>query len=88
MTAIRQEYPAVPILGAHMSISGGYFRAVEIARDCGCDCAHSGERHPRIGGPARQCRSDRGRRDDLWHDRNDRHRRAAQKRVGGPAARL
>ena len=30
--------PAAPILGAHMSISGGYFRAVEIARECGCEC--------------------------------------------------
>ncbi len=28
----------MPILGAHMSIAGGYFRAVELARDCGCDC--------------------------------------------------
>jgi deoxyribonuclease-4 len=26
------------ILGAHMSIAGGYFRAVERARHCGCDC--------------------------------------------------
>lgn len=26
------------ILGAHMSIAGGYYRAVEIARRCGCDC--------------------------------------------------
>lgn len=25
-------------LGAHMSIAGGYYRAVEIAQDCGCDC--------------------------------------------------
>lgn len=28
----------MPILGAHMSIAGGYFRAVEIAHRCGCDC--------------------------------------------------
>lgn len=28
----------MPILGAHMSIAGGYYRAVEIARGCGCDC--------------------------------------------------
>lgn len=28
----------MPILGAHMSIAGGYYRAVEIARACGCDC--------------------------------------------------
>lgn len=26
------------ILGAHMSIAGGYYKAVEIAHDCGCDC--------------------------------------------------
>jgi deoxyribonuclease IV len=26
------------ILGAHMSIAGGYHKAVEIARRCGCDC--------------------------------------------------
>jgi deoxyribonuclease-4 len=29
---------AVPILGAHMSIAGGYYKAVEIAQRCGCDC--------------------------------------------------
>jgi deoxyribonuclease-4 len=28
----------MPILGAHQSISGGYFRAAELARDCGCQC--------------------------------------------------
>jgi deoxyribonuclease IV len=28
----------MPILGAHMSIAGGYYKAVEIARRCGCDC--------------------------------------------------
>lgn len=28
----------MPILGAHMSISGGYFRAVEHAQRAGCDC--------------------------------------------------
>ena len=26
------------ILGAHMSIAGGYYRAVEIAHQCKCDC--------------------------------------------------
>ena len=26
------------ILGAHMSIAGGYYRAVEAAHRCGCDC--------------------------------------------------
>ncbi|MFP6612049.1 MAG: deoxyribonuclease IV [Pirellulales bacterium] len=26
------------ILGAHMSIAGGYYRSVEVARDCNCDC--------------------------------------------------
>jgi deoxyribonuclease IV len=30
--------PQRPILGAHESIAGGYFRAVETARDYGCDC--------------------------------------------------
>lgn len=29
---------AVPLLGAHMSIAGGYYKAVDIAADCGCDC--------------------------------------------------
>jgi deoxyribonuclease-4 len=28
----------MPILGAHMSISGGHFKAVEAARRCNCDC--------------------------------------------------
>lgn len=28
----------MPILGAHMSIAGGYFRAVEKAHSAGCDC--------------------------------------------------
>ncbi|MGD9649075.1 MAG: deoxyribonuclease IV [Pirellulales bacterium] len=28
----------MPILGAHMSIAGGYYRAVEIAHAAGCDC--------------------------------------------------
>ncbi len=28
----------MPILGAHESIAGGYYRAVEIAAECGCDC--------------------------------------------------
>ena len=26
------------ILGAHMSMAGGYYKAVEIAARCGCDC--------------------------------------------------
>jgi deoxyribonuclease-4 len=26
------------ILGSHMSIAGGYYKAVERGRDCGCDC--------------------------------------------------
>jgi deoxyribonuclease-4 len=29
---------AMAILGAHMSIAGGYYKAVEIAQRCGCDC--------------------------------------------------
>ncbi len=28
----------MPILGAHMSIAGGYYRAVELAAAAGCDC--------------------------------------------------
>jgi deoxyribonuclease-4 len=28
----------MPILGTHQSIAGGYYRAAEIARQCGCDC--------------------------------------------------
>ena len=28
----------MPILGAHQSIAGGYYKAAEAARDCGCDC--------------------------------------------------
>ncbi len=28
----------MPILGAHQSIAGGYYRAPQIARECGCDC--------------------------------------------------
>jgi deoxyribonuclease-4 len=28
----------MPTLGAHQSIAGGYFRASERARDCGCEC--------------------------------------------------
>lgn len=29
---------APPILGAHESIAGGYYKSVEIAKRCGCDC--------------------------------------------------
>jgi deoxyribonuclease-4 len=28
----------MPILGAHQSIAGGYYRAAEFAHRCGCDC--------------------------------------------------
>ncbi len=28
----------MPILGAHQSIAGGYYRAAELARQVGCDC--------------------------------------------------
>ncbi len=28
----------MPLLGAHMSIAGGYYKAVEAAREAGCDC--------------------------------------------------
>jgi deoxyribonuclease-4 len=30
--------PSTPPLGAHRSIAGGYYRAVESAGACGCDC--------------------------------------------------
>ncbi len=29
---------SMPILGAHQSIAGGYFRAAELAHEIGCDC--------------------------------------------------
>ncbi len=29
---------ATPILGAHQSIAGGYYRAAELAQECGCRC--------------------------------------------------
>ncbi|HVA50252.1 MAG TPA: deoxyribonuclease IV [Pirellulales bacterium] len=28
----------MPILGSHTSIAGGYYKAIEIAHRCGCDC--------------------------------------------------
>src|SRR5215471_20846243 len=28
----------MPILGAHQSIAGGYYRAAELAAEIGCDC--------------------------------------------------
>jgi deoxyribonuclease-4 len=28
----------MPILGSHTSIAGGYYKAIEIAQRCGCDC--------------------------------------------------
>src|SRR6185369_15776354 len=28
----------MPILGAHQSIAGGYYKAVELAYERGCDC--------------------------------------------------
>src|SRR5262245_13718807 len=28
----------LPPLGAHMSIAGGYYKAVELAKQAGCDC--------------------------------------------------
>jgi deoxyribonuclease IV len=28
----------LPLLGAHQSIAGGYYKAVEIAAECGCQC--------------------------------------------------
>jgi deoxyribonuclease IV len=34
----RRRRARLAILGAHMSIAGGYFRAVELAHENGCDC--------------------------------------------------
>jgi deoxyribonuclease IV len=34
----RAKLPAMPILGSHTSIAGGYHKAIEIAQRCGCDC--------------------------------------------------
>ena len=28
----------MPILGAHMSIAGGYYKAIDSGLECGCDC--------------------------------------------------
>jgi deoxyribonuclease IV len=28
----------MPILGAHESIAGGYYKAVDLAAEIGCDC--------------------------------------------------
>ncbi len=28
----------MPILGAHMSIAGGYYKAIDAGKECGCDC--------------------------------------------------
>ena len=30
--------PPMPILGSHLSIAGGYYKAVDAARAVGCDC--------------------------------------------------
>jgi deoxyribonuclease-4 len=37
-TFVRKDSSSMPILGAHMSAAGGCYRAVEIAKECGCDC--------------------------------------------------
>jgi deoxyribonuclease IV len=37
----------VSILGAHQSISGGHHKAVEIAKQCGCDCVQLFTGNPR-----------------------------------------
>jgi hypothetical protein len=31
----------MPILDAHESIAGGYYKAVEIVAGCGCQCVQS-----------------------------------------------
>ncbi len=35
---ITRENVVMPPLGAHMSIAGGYYKAVELAQAAGCDC--------------------------------------------------
>ncbi len=35
---IETRSTTMPILGAHMSIAGGYYKAVEAAEKAGCDC--------------------------------------------------
>lgn len=34
----KKKQPALPPIGAHMSIAGGYWKAVRAAADVGCDC--------------------------------------------------
>jgi deoxyribonuclease IV len=42
----------MPILGAHMSIAGGHWRAVERAAAVGCECVQIFTANPRsLGGP-------------------------------------
>lgn len=43
----------MPILGAHMSMAGGYYKAVEIAQRCGCDCVQLFTNNP----PSRSCKT-------------------------------
>ena len=38
---------ALPLLGAHQSIAGGYHKAVERAKACGCDCVQIFTANPR-----------------------------------------
>jgi deoxyribonuclease-4 len=36
----------MPILGSHMSIAGGYYKAVEAAKKAGCDCVQVFTKNP------------------------------------------
>ena len=64
------------ILGAHMSIAGGYHKAVERAADCGCDCVQLFTRNNR-----------QWRAKTISPDEADRFRRSlAQRRISHPLA--
>ena len=64
------------ILGAHMSIAGGYHKAVERAADCGCDCVQL------FTSNNRQWRAK-----PISPDEADRFRRSlAQRRISHPLA--
>ena len=42
-----EEICPLPPLGAHMSIAGGYYKAVEAAARVGCDCVQIFTGNPR-----------------------------------------
>ena len=50
----------MPILGAHQSIAGGYYKAVEIAQRTKCDCVQIFTKNPpnwMVGIPIQFCPS-------------------------------